>query len=157
MPFPSAQEAVDTAAYFYDQGFYCSQAVLAAFAGAFELPINHALRLAAPFGGGVLHTGQLCGAVSGALMALGLRYGATTGDDKVTKERMYRIAQSFQQQFTVRFGSVTCPGLLGVDISTLDGLAQARQQNAFKAVCPGLVRAAATMTAELMVNDGGIS
>jgi C_GCAxxG_C_C family probable redox protein len=144
------------AAHFFDQGYSCSQAVLAAFAGVFELPIDQALRLAAPFGGGISHTGQMCGAVSGALMALGLRYGATSGDDKVTKERMYRIAQAFQQQFTTRFGSVTCPGLLGVDISTPAGLAQARQQNIFKSICPGLVRAAAVMAAELMVNTGGI-
>jgi len=156
MPIPSASEAADTAAHFFDQGYACSQAVLAAFAGVFELPIDQALRLAAPFGGGVSHTGQMCGAVSGALMALGLRYGATSGNDKATKERMYRIAQAFQRQLAAQFGSVTCPGLLGIDISTPEGLAQARQQEIFKSICPGLVRAAAAKAAELMVNTGGI-
>lgn len=62
--------------------------------------------------------GDTCGALSGALMGIGLKYGGTRSDDEEAKERAYSLAQKFMQEFESRHGSVFCRDLLGHDIST---------------------------------------
>ena len=70
---PTAPEiAVSTFAANYS----CAQSVLSAFANQFGLPVQTALKLASPFGGGIARRGETCGAVTGALLVLGLARGA---------------------------------------------------------------------------------
>lgn len=126
----------------FSEGYSCSQSVLAAFASDLGLDTDAALRVAAAFGGGMGGTGRTCGAVTGALMALGLKYGATRGDDKATKERAYALAREFIERFEARNGDVACAELLGVDISTPQGHNAAREANLFKTTCPALVASA---------------
>ncbi len=73
----------------FKEGFNCSQAVFAALAADLGLEPDLALRIASPFGGGIGRTGQICGAATGGLMALGLRHGFSQTDDKAAKERIY--------------------------------------------------------------------
>ena len=94
--------------------------------------------------------GETCGAVSGALMVIGLRYGRTRTDDEVAKERAYSLAQEFVQEFESRHGSVFCRDLLGYDISTPDGLASAGQENLGATLCPNFVRDAAEILEDLL-------
>lgn len=134
---------IDLARARFSAGFSCSQSVLAAFAPDLGLDAETALRVAAAFGGGMGRTGGTCGAVTGALMALGLKYGATRGDDKAAKERTYTLAREFIQRFEARNSGVACAELLGVNISTPEGQSAAREANLFKTVCPRLVASAA--------------
>ena len=87
-------ERIDLARSRFSEGFSCSQSVLAAFAPEFGLDVDAALRVAAAFGGGMGRPGHPCGAVTGALMALGLRYGATVVDP-AAKELTYAKARDF--------------------------------------------------------------
>ena len=57
----------------FEEGFSCSQAVLSAFSDLFDLELNLALKISQPFGGGIAHRGDICGAVSGAFMSIGLK------------------------------------------------------------------------------------
>jgi C_GCAxxG_C_C family probable redox protein len=61
----------------FAQQYSCSQAVFSAFAPQFGISDEQAIKLASPFGGGMARQGQVCGAVSGALMAIGLARGST--------------------------------------------------------------------------------
>ena len=81
----------------FSEGYSCSQSVLAAFAPELGLDADAALRVSAAFGGGMGRTGGTCGAVTGALMALGLKYGATVADP-VAKERTYALTREFIAQ-----------------------------------------------------------
>ena len=120
----------------FARGFNCAQSVLAAFAERFGITASVALRIAAPFGAGMAREGEVCGALTGALMVLGLEYGS---DRPEGKEEMYRLAHEFMQQFKKRHGTVLCRRLLRHDISTARGMQAARDENLFATVCPFLV------------------
>jgi len=140
----------DTAAARLDQGFNCAQSVLAAFAGQLGLDESRALMLASPFGGGVSRRGEVCGAVSGALMVLGLAQGA---DTPAGKESAYLLGQDFLQRFEARHGTILCRKLIDCDISTPEGLQQARSRGVFKALCPRFVRNATEIAQALLVES----
>jgi C_GCAxxG_C_C family probable redox protein len=146
----SNSESIVLARSRFSEGFSCSQSVLAAFAPEFGLDVDAALRVSAAFGGGMGRTGGTCGAVTGALMVLGLRYGPTVAD-KVAKELTYAQARDFIARFEARQGATTCADLLGVNISTPEGQAAAREANLFKTTCPGLVASAAAILVEMGV------
>ena len=133
-------------------GFSCSQAVVRAFAADLGLDPDTAARAAAAFGGGVGRTGRMCGAVSGALMVIGLRYGSADPVNKGAKESTYAIARRFLEEFEARFGSVDCPGLLGVHIGSPEGMQQARDLGLFKTRCPEYVQGAARILTEMTEN-----
>lgn len=134
----------------FRSGFVCSQAVLSAFAGEYGLGDEQALRVAAPFGGGMGCLGHTCGAVNGALLALGLRFGRTRLEDLHAKQTTNQMVQEFCRRFTEGHGSLQCRELLGVDISTPEGHARAKEQNLFREVCPVFVRSAAEIVAGLV-------
>ena len=133
----------------FHAGFNCAQAVFAAFAADLGLDADAALRIASPFGGGIGRTGQICGAASGGLMALGLRHGFSRTDDKTAKDRMYAQTRDFLARFQARQGAITCRGLLGHDISDPAEYQVIRAQGLFTSVCPQAVAAAAEIVEEM--------
>jgi C_GCAxxG_C_C family probable redox protein len=134
----------------FQEGFSCSQAVFSPYAEAMGLDRDMALRIAGGFGGGMGRTGQTCGAVTGALMAIGLKYGTVDAADKQTKEKTYARVKEFSQRFTFRNGSTTCKDLLGCDISTSSGHRAAQEQGLYKRICPKLVKDAAEIVGEML-------
>jgi C_GCAxxG_C_C family probable redox protein len=149
MKFDSPDELVVEARAYFDQGFNCAQAVFAPFAKRKGLDESTALMIATPFGGGMGHAGQTCGAVSGALMAIGLAKG-TPVVDREKKSACYALAKTFQDKFREIHGSVTCPGLLGLDIGNPEETAQARSQGMFSNICPDLVGDAVKIVCDLL-------
>lgn len=133
----------------FARGFNCAQSIFSAFADHYGVSSEFALRLAAPFGAGFARRGQVCGALTGALMVLGLHYGQ---DRPEAKEEMYAITRAFMQQFEQRHGSVLCSELIGHDISTPEGLQAARDANAFGRLCPLLVDETAKALARQLSN-----
>lgn len=140
----------DIAAARFDEGYACSQSVFSAYAPLFDLDPELALRIAAPFGGGMGRMGEVCGAVTGAFMVLGLKAGNTLAQDRASKEASYDLAREFAERFRRRHRSILCRELLGIDISTSEGLQAARQRGLFKELCPMLVRDSAEIVAELL-------
>jgi C_GCAxxG_C_C family probable redox protein len=118
----------------------CSQAVLSTFCEEFGLERNLALRLAQGFGGGMGRNGRTCGAVTGAYMVLGLAQTGSSASPRESIDKTYALVNEFNRKFESRHGSVTCKELLGYDVSTPEGLAEAREKKAFSTVCPDLVR-----------------
>jgi C_GCAxxG_C_C family probable redox protein len=129
--------------------YNCAQAVLGDFAGHFGLDRATAFRVATPFGGGIGHSGRMCGAVSGALMVIGLDRGVSVYAPE-EKEACYALTRTFLGRFTAQHGSVDCPSLLGVDISNPEVLELARQQDLFHTICTAFVGNAARMAAEVL-------
>jgi C_GCAxxG_C_C family probable redox protein len=142
-------EVVEDAASLFAQGFTCGQAVLAAFAQEGGLPQDVALRLGCAFGGGVARSGGTCGAVNGALMAIGLKFGQAAVQQTEAREKTYGATRSFLVEFRRSHGSDVCRELLGVDISTQEGRDTAMKNNLFKTRCPVYVRDAARIVSSL--------
>lgn len=131
----------------FAQGFNCSQAVFSAYATQLEIDDETALKLAAPFGGGVARQGEVCGAVTGALMALGLGRGNATLENK---EDNYSIANDFIARFQRKHGTILCRELIGYDLSKPDELLKAREGQVFVSACPGFVKDAAELVEEIL-------
>ncbi len=144
------REPEETAAALFEQGFTCGQAVLAAFAERHGVDRDTALKLACAFGGGVARTGSTCGAVNGALVAIGLAHGRTRLEDIAAREKTYDAARAFLERFRQQHGSDACRELLGIDISTAAGHEAAMKAGLFTSRCPGFVRSAARIVATLV-------
>jgi C_GCAxxG_C_C family probable redox protein len=129
----------DAALTLFSDGFSCSQAVLTSHCEELGLDKETALKVSGAFGGGMGHIGEVCGAVSGALMLIGLKYGKCRADDDEGKERTYKIVQDFTNQFKAKHGSIRCKDLLDFDISIKEEMIRAREAGVFKTVCPLLI------------------
>ena len=95
----------------HEQGFSCCQAVLGALEDLTELDRDTAMAVAGGFGGGC-GSGELCGAVSGALMAIGLAFPHTDGGDQEKKAYVRALARQCVLSFRAEYGFVNCRELL---------------------------------------------
>lgn len=131
----------DKALQLFSNNFNCSQAVLTAFAPDFGLDEQLALKLGTSFGGGA-RNGDICGAVSGALLVLGLKYGHYVSSDNEQKARAYEIAVEYTRRFREANGSIVCRDLLGYDLTKPDEMACIKEKGLFGTVCPKMIKSA---------------
>ena len=127
---------VDLAVARLKKGHSCAQAVFSAFAEPMGVDHDAAVKLSSGFGGG-MHPGGPCGAVTGAIMAIGLKYGGLYPNMQATK-----LGREFADRFKAKHRSINCPDLIGVDLSTPEGVAAAKDMKVL-AGCPGFVENAA--------------
>ena len=138
----------DQAVSVFQSGFNCSQSVFTPFSEGLDR--DTALKVSCGFGGGMGHTGCTCGAVSGAAMAIGLRFGKVKVEDNAAKEKTYALVEEFSRNFKERYGSLDCTELIGCDLATPQGLTKARAENRFRTRCDGFVRDAALMLEDIL-------
>jgi len=137
----------ENAAAHFGKGFSCSQSVFSTFAPELGLPKEAALKIASAFGGGMVRQGEVCGAVTGALMTLGLKYGSEIADDE---EKIRQASQKLIQHFKEENGSLLCRDLLGYNLNAPEELEKARNSGVFNRVCPQLVRKATQLTTDII-------
>lgn len=138
----------DEAVKVFDNDFNCCQAVFSVLAPDRGLDRVAALRIATPFGGGMGRLGKVCGAVAGAFMAIGLKYG-DPDSNREAKERSYEAVRVFTERFCALHGSIRCRELLGCDIGSPEGMAEAKERNLFSTLCTGIVRDAVKIAEDL--------
>lgn len=143
MPIDPALVA-SRAAELFSSGNNCAQAVAAALLETMGADPVPALAGLAPFGAGICYRQLTCGAVSGALYALGM-VAWRPGDNSAA----YVVGKQFCSRFEKELGALSCRELLGADITTESGLAAVRAAGLFTTRCPELVRAAAVLAGEL--------
>ena len=140
---------VDKALELFSQKYHCSQAVLAAFAEELGITREQALKLGGCFGGGMCK-GEVCGACTGALMVLGLKYGQCEIGDTESKAKTSEVTVKFLEAFRSENGSYMCRELLGCDLSTPEGKAHAAENNLFTEFCPKMVASAVMLAEQLL-------
>ena len=140
-----AKRAVD----YYGRNFNCSQGVFTTYAIEHGIDEKLALKLATNFGGGA-RKGEMCGAVSGALMVLGLLYGHSESEDPDTKARAYAMSEEYMNRFIRRNGSVVCRELLGYDLSKPEEKAVILEKDLFRTFCPDMIRSAVEILDKLI-------
>lgn len=131
----------------FSNGFNCSQAILATYCEDFGLDRETALKLSCGLGGGMGRLGHVCGAVSGAILLLGLKHGQLRPHDNDAKEKTYALVQEFSKRFEERNGSVLCRDLLGEDLLSGDKVVTADK---VKSVCPKMVYDAAEIMEDML-------
>jgi C_GCAxxG_C_C family probable redox protein len=114
------------------------------------MTLEHAVRAACAFGGGVAGTAQTCGALNGALMVLGLAHATPEPGNGPARQETYAATRKLLDRFRERYGSFICRELLGVDIGTSEGRDRAVREGLFTTRCPVFVRGAAGLAAELV-------
>lgn len=140
---------IEKSANYFKNGFNCSQAVLATFAGDWDLSEEMALKVATLFGGGA-RKGEMCGAVSGALMVLGLKFGHYHYNAPEEKGNAYMIAEEFMNRFIERNGTVVCRELLGYDVSKQEDMVKIKELDLFKSICPKMIHCATEIVEQML-------
>ncbi len=123
----------------FEKGFSCAPAVLSAYSEQFGLEEELALKIACGFGGGIGRTGRTCGAVTGAVMVVGLKHGQADVADEESRQETHRLVREFIDKFTELHGSIECRELIGYDLSNPAELKLARKNKVFENKCRGLV------------------
>ena len=135
----------DKAIEYFSQKMHCSQAVLAAFSEECGISEEQAFKLGSCFGSG-MRKGEVCGACTGALMALGLKFG----DDK---QKSNDACVRFLDEFAAENGSYICNDLLNCDITTPEGVNYAVENNLFKEFCPKMVDSATKIAEKILFEE----
>ena len=104
-------ERCKKAVEYHKRGYNCAQSVLAAFTDLIGIPERQLMDLAGGFGGGA-GTGELCGAISGAVMVLGLLTPGDPADPVASKKRTVELSKELQKRFSGIFEAVRCQELL---------------------------------------------
>ena len=128
----------DLAAQYHERGFGCAQAVLASYAGEFGLEERLALKLATGFGSGMGRMCEVCGALTGAFMVIGLKYGKENTDGTrygSETETTYRLVADVAAKFKQRNGSIYCRELIGHDLMDPVERAKVVELGLFKTTC----------------------
>jgi C_GCAxxG_C_C family probable redox protein len=146
---PAPLVAAEAATRYFDAGNNCAEAVLRAFAADSGLE-DQVVRLVTGFGGGMGRAGAACGALSGAVMAVGLHRGRLDPDDAGAKERCYDVVADLRRQFQAACGATDCRDLTGVDLATDEGRQEAEDRDLHATVCRNCVWEAARIAAALL-------
>jgi C_GCAxxG_C_C family probable redox protein len=138
---------------YHDSGYGCSQAVLASFAQEYGLSEETALRIATGFGSGMGRLCEVCGALTGAFMVIGLKYGKFITDGSrygTDTETTYELVADLAQRFKVRNGSIYCRDLIGYDLSNPEERAKVVQLGLFKTTCKKCILDCVELLEEIM-------
>jgi C_GCAxxG_C_C family probable redox protein len=130
----------------FDKGYNCAQSILSIYGRELGIDSETALRIAGAFGGGMGETGGTCGAVSGAIMVIGLKYASPEATDRDARNRTYNAARHFIENFVKRNNTVVCRELLRCD-------SDIRARNSMQDIysnCPKFVRDASEIIEEML-------
>jgi len=146
------REKKESAANYFENNFNCAQAVFTTFAVEDGIPEEMALKIATQFGGGC-RKGEVCGAVSGALMVLGLKYGHCHRNEPEEKARAYGIGEEFMNRFVEKNGTVVCRELLGYDLTKPEDKEKIRELGLFQNMCPKMVQSATEIVEKMLAES----
>ena len=134
----------------FSDGFNCSQAVFSTYCEQLGLDKETALKIACSFGSGMGRMAETCGAVTGAYLLIGLKYGKYLPEDNAAKEKSFQLMKDFNEKFKELHGSLCCRDLLKYDLSTPDGLQYIKDNGLWDRICPIFIRDAAQIIEELL-------
>ncbi len=133
---------MDMALNYFNKDYNCAQSVVLAMREFYGVKRNPLIpKMATAFGGGIGRSGSLCGAVTGGVMAIGLKYG-TDRTELIDKETAYAVAVEFYERFVKEFGSPFCRELTGCDLRDPKGLEKLRASNVREQKCSSYVKKA---------------
>lgn len=122
----------------FAQGIDCSQVVAGTFADKMQMSEEEARKMSACFGGGMM-CGETCGAVTGALMVIGMVYGHSQEGDMDQKNIMMEKVAEFKERYAKKRSSTMCRDLLGHDLSKEGELEKVLEEGLMFSFCPGVV------------------
>ena len=144
-------EVTNKAESYAEKGFLCSESVLKALSETVDMESELIPRIATGFGAGIGRHGEICGALSGAIMGLSLKFGRNHPSETPEDTSPYEFSQIMLNLFVTRFGQIRCSDLLGLDISSEEGLQAYRKRSCWETKCRDFVREATGLAYDLLV------
>ncbi|MDD5658350.1 MAG: C-GCAxxG-C-C family protein [Elusimicrobia bacterium] len=139
-----------TAAEKFISGCRCSEVILTLYGEEFGLNQDLAMKIGCAFGGGLGGSGDVCGAVTGAIAILGLKFGRTRNSDVEGRARTDALVRRFLKRFRSAHKHLRCNDLIGYDRSTAQGHEAAATAGVFKELCPRFVEDAAIILEDML-------
>jgi C_GCAxxG_C_C family probable redox protein len=133
-------KAAEKAVKLFDSGYNCAESVLLALSEHFNQKTPAIPRIATGFGAGIGRSGQVCGALSGAVMAIGLKMGCDKAEEKEKRNATYESVRQMMKAFKKEFGSTQCKTLTQCNLQTQEGQQKYRTQEHRKKLCPKFVQ-----------------
>ena len=141
----------DAATEKFVSGYNCAQSVLWAFAGELGLDPDTALKISTGFGAGMGRRQETCGAVSGGIMVLGLKYGRGEGQERTVTEESYAKTQELMRRFEAKHGPSDCRQILGgCDLMTEEGRKTMKDRNLHDSICKPCVRTVVAILEDML-------
>lgn len=152
---PEIKKRTSKAMTFFEKGYNCSQAVFMAYSDIYGIEPEMAAKLATSFGGGMGRMREVCGAVSGIFLVLGLQYPFTDTKDKGAKNTNYKAVQRTANEFKSIMGSYICADLLKLKHEPQNPESLERNEAYYKSrPCTRCVKVAAEIVGkELLTKD----
>jgi len=139
----------EKAVSYFNEGYNCAQSVLLAMSEHWKCKNELVPKIATGFGGGIGRCGSVCGALTGGVMAIGIKYG--TNEPSVEKRlKSYELAQTLYERFEKRHASVLCRELIGYTLFNAAELEKARREKVFEKKCSKLVGTVVEILLELI-------
>lgn len=129
----------------------CCQSIILTYGPRFGLEKEIGIRLGTGFAGGLARHGEVCGAVSGAIIIIGLAHGMKDENDITGRDKTYELVNQFIKSFKEKNKSIICRELLECDLQTPEGRCKAKEEGLFETHCPNYVRNAAEILEELIL------
>jgi C_GCAxxG_C_C family probable redox protein len=130
-------------------GYNCAQSVLLSFADDLKFSKELAQKMAVGFGGGMGKQQETCGAVTGAIMVLGMLKGEEVNNNDELKSASYSAVKDLTRDFVAEYKTTQCRELIGCDLNTPEGSAKFKEDKIMETVCAGCVKKAVQIVENL--------
>lgn len=148
------ESRVEVAVSLFQEGYNCAQSVFAAYADAFGMDRELALKLASPMGAGIGRMREVCGTVSAMALLSGLKAGNIDPENMEAKTAAYEIVRNMSDKFAKENGSIICRELLGITDREKSAAPEKRTEEYYKVrPCARLVRSASLIVEEMLLLD----
>jgi len=145
---------IETAVQKFSSGYNCAQSVLFALSNDSVIDKNSALKIAWGFGAGMGRQQEVCGAITGGIMAIGLKYGGKEDERPVVNEKIYAKTKELMDKFQAKHGSCLCRELLkGCNLQIEEGQKFFRENDLKNKVCMECVRSAVQIVEEMEISS----
>jgi C_GCAxxG_C_C family probable redox protein len=133
------------------EGFNCAQSVFYSFCDDFQFEKNTALKIACGLGAGMGLKGEVCGAVTGGIIVLGLKYGSSKKNEDTKTYFTYAKTRELMDQFAEKHGTCICRKLLtGCDLTTEEGQKQFMEKDLLNKSCKSCVQSVVVILENIM-------
>jgi C_GCAxxG_C_C family probable redox protein len=133
------------------QGYNCTQSVIYAFSDDLGIDKNTALKIACGFGAGMGRKQEVCGAVTGGIMVIGLKYGRGENDDRKVMDLAYVRVRALMDRFSEKHGTFICRKLLaGCELTTDEGQKQYKEKDLLHTICKPCVGTVAEILDDIL-------
>jgi C_GCAxxG_C_C family probable redox protein len=135
----------------FRNGYNCAQSVFSTFSEGLSLDKDTAMKMSSPFGSGIAYMQETCGAVTGALMCIGLKYGKGEHGTAEDKTIAYDMSKIFIEKFKKEHGSVCCLKLMNnLNMSIPEDMAEIQKQELFRVNCVRYIKTAVEITNKIL-------